>query len=212
MTAEEAANVAAAQRASQKQSSSVLSQIVNAVSGSNSSWSNLFNVISAGAQIYSAYQQTQIAKDAAKQMTSASRLSTSLQQQSRAEESAMNMAQAASERRQQLREERVRRGKLIQSGVNTGVSGSSGEAGALGGLSTTLGSNLGFNLGVRQAADNISNLNQEATNVMGEAKANYAESQNEMNMWGALGQFSTSIFSGTGGFNTLFNRLPSKGE
>jgi hypothetical protein len=212
MTAEEAANVAAAQRASQKKSSNVLSQIVDAVSGSNSSWSNLFNVISAGAQVYSAYQQIQIAKDAAKQMTSASRLSTSLQQQSRAEESAMNMAQAASERRQQLREERVRRGKLIQSGVNTGVSGSSGEAGALGGLSTTLGSNLGFNLGARQAADNISNLNQEATNVIGEANANYRESQNEMNMWGALGQFSTSIFSGTGGFNTLFNRLPSKGK
>lgn len=143
----------------------------------------------------SAYKQAQEQKEAKKDAKKAE----AERNKARAEQRASNAAQAAAERRAQIREERVRRAKVIQASENTGVSGSSGEAGATGNLATTLGSNIGMNLGAIQTAENISQANQNAANFLGSAQSHQADAA----MWGGVGQLSQSIFSASGGFNTL---------
>ena len=102
------------------------------------------------------------------------------------EQGAANAERAAAERRQQIREERIRRAQIEQASANTGTIASSGSMGATGGLSTTLASNLGFNLSQITHASNISSFNQSAANSMGRAQT--AEQ---------LGSLATSIFSVT---------------
>lgn len=121
------------------------------------------------------------------------------QRKAQAEQRASNAAQSAAERRAQIREERVRRAKVIQASENTGVSGSSGEAGATANLATTLGSNIGRNIGALQTAENISQANQNAADFLGSAQSHQADAS----MWGTVGQLGQSIFSAAGGFNTL---------
>ena len=106
------------------------------------------------------------------------------QLKAKAEQKASNAAQAAAERRQQIREERVKRARILQSSEGTGVSGSSGETGAIGSLSTQLGSNIGFNLGMLDRAGNISDFSQNAADAM-----------TNMNLATIRGQNATNIFS-----------------
>jgi hypothetical protein len=93
------------------------------------------------------------------------------QRQAQSEQRAGNAGEAAAERRRQIREERIRRGQLMQSAEGTGTSGSSGEVGALGNLATTLSSNMGFNLGKLQTAQNISIFQQQASDALNRAAA-----------------------------------------
>lgn len=121
------------------------------------------------------------------------------QRKVQAEQRAQNAAQAANERRQQVREERVRRARVLQSAENTGVDQSSGEFGALGSLSTNLGSNIGSNLGRLTAANNMSIFSQNAANFN-------LQAQNLMfraNAADQLASFSGNIFSASGGFDAL---------
>lgn len=137
--------------------------------------------ISAAAGVGSAIKQHEAQKDAAK-----------AQKRSQQEQKAVQAAQAAKERRAQIREERVRRAKVLQASENTGTAESSGASGAVGNLSTQLGANLGFNLGMQQSASNITALEQSAVNHM-----------NTANMWGQVGSVSQSIFKAAGGFNAF---------
>lgn len=121
------------------------------------------------------------------------------QSKARDEQKAAQAAQAAAERRQQLREERVKRAKLMQSGANQGTSMSSGESGAAGSLSTQLNSNIGFNLGQQQAGSNISDLNQNAADYLSSAN----NSISQANQWGNMSNLSLSIFDKVGGFNAF---------
>ena len=106
------------------------------------------------------------------------------QKKAQKEQGAANAERAAAERRQQIREERIRRAQLEQSAANTGTTASSGAMGATGGLNTTLASNIGFNLAQVTHANNISTFNQRAASNMG--KAQTAEQ---------LGSLATSIFA-----------------
>lgn len=115
------------------------------------------------------------------------------------EQEAQNAKAASDERRQQLREERVRRGRVMQSAANTGVAGSSGELGALGALATNLNTNIGANLGMLQSAQNISGYSQNAANAMGQANQAGANAS----LWNQVSGIGTSIFQAGGGFNTL---------
>ncbi len=121
------------------------------------------------------------------------------QRKARQEEKAQNAAQAANERRQQIREERVRRAKVIQQSQNTGVSDSSGELGSTSGLSTQLGANLGNNTGRLNSANNISGFAQNAADFNSQAE----NSLYKANMWGQIGSVSMSIFSAAGGFGAM---------
>lgn len=92
------------------------------------------------------------------------------QASARSEQGAINAAQSSTERRQQIREERVRRARVQQASINTGVAGSSGELGAVGSLGVQLGTNLGSNLAMKAAAQNISIFNQQASDSMFKAQ------------------------------------------
>lgn len=114
--------------------------------------------------------------------------SRSEQKKAAKEQGAANAERAAAERRQQIREERIRRAQIEQASANTGTIASSGSMGAVGGLSTTLATNLGFNLSQITHASNVSAFNQNAASAMGRAQT--AEQ---------LGSLATSIFSASAG-------------
>jgi hypothetical protein len=123
------------------------------------------------------------------------------------ESRARNAADAARERRAQLREERVRRARILQSAENTGVDASSGEFGAIGSLSTNLASNIGDNLGRLGSAQRTSEYAQNAANFQGDV----AQSMFKAQKMDGLFSLSSSIFSAAGGFGTLETALNSPG-
>lgn len=130
------------------------------------------------------------------------------QEKARAEQKAAQAAQAAAERRQQIREERIKRARLVQSSIGTGVSGSSGEMGAGGSLATQLSSNIGFNLGQERAAAAISGYNQSAADFLSSASSKVAEA----NQWGAVAGMSMNIFDKTSGFTNSMTQAPAPVE
>jgi len=120
-------------------------------------------------------------------------MSQSAQEQEKIREiQTANAAQArANERRQQIREERVRRSRLLASSFNTGGYGSSLESGAVGGLSTSLATNIGSNLGAAQSGAAISDLSQKTADLNLGAQFASFDAQNAQSMF----QLSTSIFA-----------------
>lgn len=116
-----------------------------------------------------------------------------------AEQKALNAQKAANERRQQIREERVRRAQVEQSAENTGVAGSSGELGAVSGLTTQLGANIGTNLGQLQGVQNINNYSQAAADFSTAANRNQSDASSAASIFSLAG----NVFQGAGGFSTL---------
>ena len=114
------------------------------------------------------------------------------QEKARKQQQGMQAEQSAREKRQQIREERIKRAKIMQAAENTGTSGSSGEYGSISGLSTQLGSNLGFNANMISRANAISANQQNAADAMTTASN-----------WGAVGSIAGSIFAKTS--SSLFN-------
>lgn len=91
--------------------------------------------------------------------------SAKAQEKIRNEERAQNVSRQLAERRQQIREERIKRARVLQSAENTGTAFSSGESGALSSLGTQLGSNLGFNQSMIRSGERISTFAQESANA-----------------------------------------------
>ena len=120
--------------------------------------------------------------DASQDAKSAAKQSRAAQEKVASEQRAQNASQAAQERRQQIRDERVRRARIIQSSVNTGTSDSSGEIGAISSLSTQLASGIGSNLGRLQGAENISLFSQQEA----DARFNIAKADNQGRIGGTL--------------------------
>lgn len=100
----------------------------------------------------------------------------------------------AESRRQQIRQERVRRAEIMQRAETLGVGGASGEAGALGSLSTQTGASLAFQTGQGEAAKGISESLQKAADF----KTSAANA-------GAAANLSSTIFTEAGGFESIFN-------
>lgn len=100
------------------------------------------------------------------------------QKKARNEQRAMNAAQSASERRQQIREERVRRARVMQAASSTGTAGSSGEIGAFGSMGTQLSSNFGFGSGALMTARNISTYEQNAADFSLESQQSQSQAAN----------------------------------
>ena len=131
---------------------------------------------------------------AGNQQRAAARHAADLQQQAQNEQRADNAAKAAAERRQQIRDERIRQPRIAQASANTGAEGSSGELGAIGSVTTQTQANIGYNLGALQRADNISNFNQEAADSI-------FQGQQAAGVTGIAG----SIFGAIGGGANSFN-------
>lgn len=149
--------------------------------------------LAVGVASYAGAQSAQ--KDAARERQSAAESNKKIQEEQRAD----NAAKAASERRNQIREERVRRAKILQGAENSGAAYSSGEAGALGGMATQLGSNIGSNLGQIARSDRISGYAQSASNSMFQASIFDQKSSNKSQLF----NLSTSLFSASGGFGQI---------
>lgn len=111
------------------------------------------------------------------------------------ESAALNAQRAALERRQQIREERVRRGKLLQASENSGSEGSSGESGAVGGLATQLGANIAFNTGQLAGQGRANAFNQAGADYQSKAQSALSDASSAQNMF----NLSMSIFQANGG-------------
>jgi hypothetical protein len=122
----------------------------------------------------------------------------SAQRKAGAEQAAGNAAQQAAERRRSVREERVRRARILQSSENTGTTGSSGETGGIASLSTGLSSNLGANAGAINRSVNISNFSQQAADFSFASQ----QSMTDAASFSQLGNLAMSAFSMTGGGGT----------
>lgn len=138
---------------------------------------------------YSAIQAQGDAKDAARD-------SKREQDKIKAENQANNAGKAAAERRQQIREERVKRARIIQASTNSGTAESSGEFGALGGLSTSLGANLGANAGALRSADRVSGYAQNAADLDFKSRSLQGDASN----YNQLAGFAGNIFQASGGW------------
>lgn len=130
------------------------------------------------------------------------------QEKTQSEQKAANAQAAAEDRRRQIREERVRRARIIQSSVNTGTNASSGEAGALGAISTNLSQGLGASVGGQQRASTIGGFNQQAAN----AAAGVQRGQANYQVGNQISSLGGSIFQAAGGFNTIFGTNQSTGQ
>lgn len=151
--------------------------------------------ISAGSAAVSYTQQRKAGKDAER--------SAQEQRKARAEQSAMQTQQFQNERRQQLREERIRRAQIMNSAAQTGTAGGSGEMGALGALSTNLGANMGQNQSMLQSGQLITGFNQRAADFSSMAQSH----NNKASMWGNIGGLGQNMFNQAGGFKTIFSTL-----
>ena len=122
------------------------------------------------------------------------------QRKAQAEQRAVAAAQQANDRRAQIREERVRRARILQGSENTGTAGSSGEAGSVGSIATQYFANTGSLLGGAQASANISIFQQNAANF------NYStqKSSQEASIYGQAGQLAGNIFEQVGKIRDTF--------
>lgn len=93
-------------------------------------------------------------------------------------------------RRQQLREERIRRAQIEQASSNQGVGGSSGEAGAVSALGSQVGANIASINQGQKAAEGISGAMSRAAGAT--QRAQVAQ---------GVASLSGTIFSAVGGFN-----------
>ena len=146
----------------------------------------------------SAVMQYSNARDARK----AQEQSAAEQRKARAEQSASQALQQAQEQRQQIREERVRRAQIMQASQQSGTAGSSAESGALGGMASQLGSNIGFNRSIAASGQAITGFNQAAADYTTSSQ----RSTQSANMWGNVGSIGVNMFNSAGGFKTMFGK------
>jgi hypothetical protein len=93
---------------------------------------------------------------------SAQRKSVAAQKKAQAISLAQSKVESRESRRQLLREERIRRARLMQGAFNAGTSGSSGEIGAGGAMTTNVDSSISFAAGQSKANEGINLWNQKA--------------------------------------------------
>lgn len=139
------------------------------------------------------------AKDAREEASANAQRSAEQQRKAQEVQQAGSAQQAAMERRQQIREERVRRARIMQASTNTGTIGSSSEFGAIGGLNTQLQSNIGQNLGAIQRGQAIGTFSQNAADFNTASQRNMNEATNAQSLF----SLSTSIFSGVKGWDQV---------
>jgi len=122
--------------------------------------------------------------------------SAAASRRSQEEQRAVQARQASEEKRKMVREERVRRAKILQSSENTGVAGSSGEVGALGSIATQFSANQGSNIGAARSGSLIGGFAQDAANENYSANKNMQEGA----QWAQFGTIGSNIFDAAGGF------------
>ena len=123
----------------------------------------------------------------------AARHANDLQEQASNEARAGQAQQAAQAARDQYRQDRIRRARILQSSYNTGDEASSGEGGALGSLQTQYSTNQGNIASGYQRSQTIGNLQSQANQTIFDA-------QQSAGTWNNIG----SIFQGVGSLSNAF--------
>lgn len=119
--------------------------------------------------------------------TSAANASAAAQKESQNITLGQSQVTARENRRQLMREERIRRARILQSSSNSGASGSSGEAGALGAITTNVDSQVAASRGESAANTGINFQNQRATDFDNKARQALA--------WGEVFQGGINSFA-----------------
>lgn len=110
------------------------------------------------------------------------------------------------ERRQQLRETRLRRAQVLSAAANAGALGASTTGGALGSLGTQFGTNIGRINEAQGFGQAISTQNEIAGAQQSEINRLEGKSrqiQAKQGVFNAIGGLGQSIFDRAGGFTTL---------
>lgn len=95
----------------------------------------------------------------------ASNQAAKAQKEARNIQTAQQKTEAANSRRQAIREDRIRRARILAAAENTGTGASSGSVGAVGALDTNLSGLLGASLGESKANAGISKQLQKSANA-----------------------------------------------
>ncbi len=114
------------------------------------------------------------------------------QRETRAISSARDRTVSMENRRERVREERIRRARILAQSENTGTASSSGEIGAIGALSTNLAGLIGTSLGESRANQAINTSSQKAADLGSQADT--------------IGAWTNTIQRGIGGFQSVFDR------
>jgi hypothetical protein len=112
------------------------------------------------------------------------------------------------QRRQALREQRIRRARILAASQGAGVGGSAAESGAVGALGTLTGQTLGALSTQRVGSQAIDASQQRQFGHQQSA----ASAQQRAQLWQGVGQLSGSVFQGTGGFPGLFDEFKGPGD
>ncbi len=118
-------------------------------------------------------------------------VSVGAQTEAREIQSAQGKVQALESRRQKVREERIRRARIIAASENTGTGQSSGVGGSIGALSTNLSGLVSSASGESKANAGINKQNQIAATAESESRT--------------ISGFTNAIQGGLSSFRTIFD-------
>lgn len=142
-------------------------------------------VVAAGSA-YSQHRQGQKAADAQKE---ASRIGSN---QAQIEQQA--------QRRQAVREERIRRAQILQASETSGTAGGSGETGSVGALGSLTASNLASSHSADRTSARLTSLGNRV-----------ASANQRANTAGAVGSVAGTVFSNLGGTTALMDSFGGPG-
>jgi hypothetical protein len=134
---------------------------------------------------------------AGNQQRAAARHAADDQRQAQEIQNADNATKQAAERRQQIRDERIRIARVQQAAANTGTESSSGELGAIGSITTQTNNNIGINLGAAQRGTDISILNQDAADSIFQGQQAAGTTGAFGSIFGALGAGASAYTNAT---------------
>lgn len=124
--------------------------------------------------------------------TSAANKSAAAQKQAQNIQLAESQNAAKEDKRQLLREERIRRARIMQGSYNSGAAGSSGEIGALGAMTTNVDGKIANSEATSKANIGVNKFNQQAMDYDNKAREALA--------WGEV--FQSAAGSAASAFNS----------
>lgn len=134
---------------------------------------------------------------AGNQQRAAARHANDLQQQAAGEQRAQNAQNEAEAARQQYRQDRIARARIMQSASNTGASFSSGELGSTGSLQTQYANNSGQLQGGYERNVTIGNLMSEANDSIFQGNQRAGNTANIGSIFSGLGSLAGTVYGAT---------------
>jgi hypothetical protein len=159
-------------------------------------------IISAIAGVVGASKQKKIAK---RQARAAEAQAAAEKERQRIEQVRADV-NARKERRQQLREARIRRAQVLSASANAGALGASTTTGAIGGINTQFGANIGQINEAQGFGQAISTQNEAAAAQQTEINRLEGKSQivqAQTQLFQSIGNLGENIFQRAGGFTSL---------